>query len=54
MLGLRPVLVISLLSLIIDDTLSDVVVETKKNFRPFRIYEDLPARWENPLIFNKY
>ena len=22
----------------------DVVIETKRNFRPFRIYEDLPAR----------
>lgn len=27
----------------------DVVVETKKNFRPFRIYEDLPARFGDAL-----
>jgi len=29
--------------------LGDVVVETKKNFRPFRIYEDLPARFGDAL-----
>jgi len=27
----------------------DVVVETKRNFRPFRIYEDLPARFGDAL-----
>jgi len=49
MFELRPVLAISLLLLIIDYTLCDVVVETKKNFRPFRIYEDLPARFGDAL-----
>jgi len=27
----------------------DVVIETKRNFRPFRIYEDLPARFGDAL-----
>ena len=27
----------------------DVVVETKKNFRPFRIIEDLPARFGDAI-----
>jgi len=30
-------------------SLGDVVVETKKNNRPFRIYEDLPARFGDAL-----
>jgi hypothetical protein len=46
----------SLLSVLFLATLThhavgDVVVETKRNFRPFRIYEDLPARY---LIFKGF
>jgi E3 ubiquitin-protein ligase RNF13 len=29
--------------------MGDVVIETKRNFRPFRIYEDLPARFGDAL-----
>lgn len=44
----------SLLSVLLLATLThravgDVVVETKRNFRPFRIYEDLPARFGDAL-----
>eukprot|EP00092_Neocalanus_flemingeri_P014984 GFUD01016183.1.p1 GENE.GFUD01016183.1~~GFUD01016183.1.p1 ORF type:complete len:438 (-),score=134.01 GFUD01016183.1:363-1676(-) len=38
-----------LLSTLTHIGLGDVVVETRKNFRPFRIYEDLPAKFGDAL-----
>jgi len=49
MLGGLPFLSVCVITTLTHSAVGDVVVETKKNFRPFRIYEDLPARFGDAL-----